>query len=332
MNSPSAAGYLHASYAASLAEYGTPMALPRSGTWLLRRRIDGVGLDDAMGCYPLLACRDWSELPADFTDVQEDLVCVTAVPDPFGDHDLELLTECFDFVRPFKDHFVIDLDRARASYVSSHHRRNVQKALRVVDVEPCDDPPAVLDEWAELYSALTKRYDITGIRAFSRFAFGRQLSVPGISVFRATYEAHLVGMLLWYTQGEVAYYHLGAFNARGYELGASFALFWSAIDFFTDSGVQWLDLGAGAGLATSDTDGLSRFKRGWSTHTRTAYLCGRVFDPRTYAALVTAAGTQDSTYFPAYRDGEYGGNSRKPPDREAGNGRDTRVLSGAGAT
>jgi Acetyltransferase (GNAT) domain len=307
MSLMSVAGYLHGAYAASLAEYGTPLMLPRSGAWVLRRRIDGVALHDAMGCYPLLACREWTQLPRDLEDLEQDLVCVSAVPDPFGDFPLELLAECFDLVRPFKEHFVIELARSPSSYVSVHHRRNVRRALRVVDVEACDDPPAVLEDWAGLYSHLVQRHEITGIRSFSRSSFARQLAVPGISVFRATHARRTVGMLLWYVQGDVAYYHLGASNALGYDLGASFALFWSAIDFFTNSGLQWIDLGSGAGLVDSATDGLRRFKRGWSTHTRTAYFCGRIFDARRYAALAAATDTENAVYFPAYRSGEFGG-------------------------
>jgi hypothetical protein len=264
-----------------------------------------------MGCYPLLACREWAQLPRDLEGLEQDLVCVSAVPDPFGDHTVALLTECFDLVRPFKEHFVIDLARSPSSYVSLHHRRNVRKALRAVEVETCDDPPAVLEEWVTLYSHLVQRHEITGIRTFSRSSFARQLAVPGITVFRATHARRTVGMLLWYVQGNVAYYHLGASDAWGYDLRASFALFWSAIDFFTTSGLHWIDLGSGAGLVDSAADGLSRFKHGWSTGTRTAYFCGRIFDARKYAALASATGTENAVYFPAYRSGEFGSGDRQ---------------------
>jgi hypothetical protein len=53
-------------------------------------------------------------------------------------------------------------------------------------------------------------------------------------------------------------------------------------------------------------DGLSRFKRGWATGTRTAYLCGRVLDRREYERMVRAAGAGTTAYFPAYRTGEFG--------------------------
>src|SRR3990172_4731763 len=74
-------GYLHPGHAASLAEFGTPRPLPHSGGWLLERTIPGSESRDAMGCYPLFACRDWSRLPMDLEDLARDLVSVSLVTD-----------------------------------------------------------------------------------------------------------------------------------------------------------------------------------------------------------------------------------------------------------
>ena len=54
------------------------------------------------------------------------------------------------------------------------------------------------------------------------------------------------------------------------------------------------------------TDGLSRFKRGWSTGTRTAYFCGRIFDHARYSEIMSVEGGGTTDYFPAYRKGELG--------------------------
>src|SRR5262249_49571006 len=106
---------------------------------------------------------------------------------------------------------------------------------------------------------------------------------------------------LWYRCDDRAYYHLAAYSPRGYELKASFALFWQVGESFARAGVRWLALGAGAGLGDTTDDGLTRFKRGWATGTRTAYLCGRIFDRAAYAALSAATGNSDAFYFPTYR-------------------------------
>jgi hypothetical protein len=113
-------------------------------------------------------------------------------------------------------------------------------------------------------------------------------------------------MLLWYIQEEVAYYHLGAYDRAGYQLRASFALFWCAIEYFSSMGnLRWLNLGAGSGVSDSGDDGLSRFKRGWATATRTAYFCGRIFDKERYAEVTNASPRSFHGYFPEYREGEF---------------------------
>ncbi|MBK7653160.1 MAG: hypothetical protein IPJ20_23890 [Flammeovirgaceae bacterium] len=66
-------------------------------------------------------------------------------------------------------------------------------------------------------------------------------------------------MLLWYVQGNVGYYHLGAYSSEGYKLNVSFALFWTLLDYFSKEGLQWLSLGAGAGINGDENDGLTRF-------------------------------------------------------------------------
>jgi hypothetical protein len=298
-------GYMHHAYAESLAEFGAPHPLPRSGGWVLRRPVPDSDLEDAMGCYPLFCCPDWSRLRQDLDDLHGRVVSLSVVTDPFGDYDEGYLKDCFgDVVLPFKQHFIVDLGRPPETFVHPHHRRNARKALEEVQVEVCADPLALLDEWVALYETLVERHAVQGIAAFSRDSFARQLAVPGVAAFRAVHAGAGVGMLLWYAQGDVAYYHLGAYSPRGYELRASFALFSHAIEHFTRSGLRWLNLGGGAG-AGGGQSGLTRFKLGWSSDTRTAYFCGRVLDRRRYEELAAAKGASPSGYFPAYRLGEF---------------------------
>jgi hypothetical protein len=172
-------------------------------------------------------------------------------------------------------------------------------------VEECIDPIDFLDDWIALYETLVKRHNIKGIAAFSSESFARQLAVPGIVALRAVRGGSTVGMLLWYSQENRAYYHLGAYSSAGYELGASFALFCYSTQYFAERGLEWLDLGAGAGAVTETQSGLSRFKQGWSTGTRTAYFCGRTFNNEKYQKLIKAQQLAPTKYFPAYRAGEF---------------------------
>jgi hypothetical protein len=273
---------------------------------MLEREIPGFPYRDGMGCYPLFSCQDWSQLHLDVEHIGDDLVSIALVTDPFGDYDEASLRQSFgDRVIPFKEHYIIDLERPIDTFASKHHRRYAQKALRMIRVEHCEEPERFADDWTDLYAALVQRHSITGLAAFSRESFLRQLRVPGVVAFRAIDREKTVGMLLWYVQGRVGYYHLGASSPEGYNLRASFALFWFAVEYFAATGNRWLDLGAGAGVKANGTDGLSRFKRGWCTGTRTAYFCGRVLNPAVYTKVAKARRISGTDYFPAYRKGEF---------------------------
>ncbi len=298
-------GYRHPAYAASLAEFGTPRRLPRSGGWILERPVGDGSSRDAMGCYPLFSCGDWSGLKADLDELAADLVCMSLVTDPFGNYDTETLQQCFTTkVIPYKAHFVADLRRPPEEFVTKHHRYYADRARTVVEIERCDRPSQFLDEWQSLYDHLIARHRLSGIRAFSRRAFSLQLTIPGAVMLRAVHQGQTVGAHLWYTQDEVVYSHLAATNALGYDLKASYALYWFALETFADC-AAWIDFGAGAGVSRAGTDGLSWFKKGWATGTRPTYFCGRIFDRAKYDDALAARGLDDNDYFPAYRRGEF---------------------------
>jgi hypothetical protein len=299
-------GYQHRSYADSLKEFGTLRELPFCGGWILERSIPGTSHTDAMGCYPIFCCRDWSKLGQDLDQIGDELVSVTMVADPFGEYDPSFLKECFrDHVVPFKQHFVVDLKIPFETHVSAHHRRNAKKALQELEVEICQKPSDLLDDWRNLYGVLKERHHIKGIAAFSDSCFKKQLAVPGIVAIRAKHEDATVGIVLWYVDGERAYYHLGAYSLRGYELKASFALFHSSIHHFGTLGLRWLSLGAGAGVDSDGGAGLNRFKEGWSNSSRSTYLCGRILDREKYDELVSSRMIAQTGYFPGYRLGEF---------------------------
>jgi hypothetical protein len=297
-------GYLNQLYVESLSEFGTPRKLPLSGGWILERPIPGFPYRDAMGCYPLFACRDWSKLYADLNNINGELVSLALVADPFGMYDLACLKKCFDVVLPFKEHVVVDLRPPFKLNVSRHHRYYSRKSLRDVSVEVHSEATTFEDEWVNLYTNLVTKHNLTGVKAFSRTAFAKQLCVPGIVVLRAMHEGASVGMQLWYVQGHVGYSHLTALAPLGYELRASYAIYWVALEYFRDK-VSWLDLGAGASASNEAADGLAEFKRGWSNGARTAYFCGRIFDRKLYDEIVKACGISATNYFPAYRKDEF---------------------------
>ncbi|HXG48636.1 MAG TPA: GNAT family N-acetyltransferase [Methylomirabilota bacterium] len=298
-------GYLHPLYAGSLAEFGVPLELARCRGWLLQRSIAGSTAVDAMGCYPLFCCGDWSQLPADLAEIGPRLVSVVLVTDPFGHYDEAWLRSCFDRVTAFKEHFVADLEQPWERFTSATHRKFARRAQRQMQIEVCGEPARHLDEWCALYGAFAAKKGITGIRAFSRASFARQLAVPGLVLFRASAGGETLGLDMWYVQGEVAHGHLVAMSDRGYELQAAYALKMALLEYFQGR-VRWVNFGGTPGARDGAVDGLAAFKRGWSSGTRTAWLCGRVLNPPAYANLTQERGlTPGDDYFPAYRKGEF---------------------------
>jgi|KBSMisStandDraft_5_1062788.scaffolds.fasta_scaffold18153_1 hypothetical protein len=303
-NEVGTSGYRHPHYAQSLAEFGRPRLLRGSGGWILEREIPGTKARDAMGCYPLFCCRDWSALEDDLAQIKSELVSLVLVTDPFGDYSEALLGRTFpDLAVRFKEHFVSDLRRDTNSFVTRHHQYYARKAVEKVAVERCVDPASMLNEWSALYDHLVARHGLAGIKTFSRASFAQQLNVPGMVMLRATHEGETVGAQLFYLQDGVMFSHLAASSGRGYELMAAYALAWQALKFFAGD-ADWIDWGAGAGLGTQGSEGLTRFKRGWSSAIRPAYLCGRIFDPVKYDELAQHKRSDITSYFPAYREGE----------------------------
>ncbi len=282
-------GYRSPLYVESLAEFGTPLHLPQSDAWVLKRPIPETAEHDAIGCYPLFNCGNWQALGADLDDLKADAIAVSAVVDPFAQVDAGNLGELFvDVCRPYKQHAVVDFDGDWRNAICQHHRRNIRFAARHVEIERSLEPAKWLEHWSELYDNLVARHQIQGIARFSRTAFRRQLNVPGIVAFRAAVGTQTVGMLLWYVADSVAYYHLGAFSDAGYETRAAFALFDAALNEFASLGLRWALLGGVRGWQVAPNDGLTRFKLGWANQRRTAWFCGLILERNRYEQLTTA--------------------------------------------
>ncbi len=294
-------GYASSEYAKSLAEFGTPRALPRCEGWVLERPTPDLPYSDAMGCYPLFSCRDWSRLREDIDNLGDDLVSLSMVPDPFGEYNEAYLHECFrDVVVPFKEHYVIDLKRPRNEVVSKHHRYYARKALRQLSVEEHPEPDQFLDEWMLLHANLVKKHKIMGIKALSRRAFSMQLTTPGITVLRAIHKDRTIAAVLYVLQGNVVHAHVLGCLDIGYELGALYAILWTALDHF-GSRARWCNIMGVPGVDDKGSEDIRRFKRGWSKETRIAYFCGRILNRERYTELVQARNGPSGGFFPAYR-------------------------------
>jgi hypothetical protein len=298
-------GYSSVEYAISMQEFGEPRELSRCGGWILVRRIPGTNHYDAMGCYPLFACRDWTRLHEDLGRIGSDLVSLSIVVDPFSGVSPIYLRQCFDLVKPFKTHYVVDLSRPFESFIGKTHRKNARKSLEAMEVEVCRQPVEHLPEWISLYDNLVKRHNIRGISAFSPRCFELQLKMQGMIMFLGKCEGRAVGATLVLTDGMVAHFHLSAYTVEGYKLRASYGTHWKALEYGLEQGVRYFNIGGAAGLQDDPKDSLAEFKRGWSNERRATYLCGRVFDRSKYDSICREFEIRDVDYFPAYRVGEF---------------------------
>lgn len=300
-------GYRHPDYALSLADQGTLRRLEHSKGWIIERVTPcGSQFLDAMGLYPLCSCQDWQSLPSDIEHLRgSNLVSLILMSDPLLNERERKVFSLFDEVRPFKTHYLAELDRAPEQAASRHHAYYARKAAREIDVEVVEHPIHFLDEWQTLYAQLVAKHTITDMRAFSRESFTRLLGMPGVVLFRALRDGQLVGAQIFLLQDDVAFAHLAAFTDEGYEHGASYILDWHALEHFRGL-AKYLNWGGGSGPVDAKEDGLARYKRGWSTEKRISWLLGIVFDQAAYTHLCKEAGRDRTVpYFPAYRYGEF---------------------------
>jgi hypothetical protein len=297
-------GYLHPDYADSLAEFGHPRELSACGGWVLVRPIPDFDARDAMGCYPLFVCQDFMKIHDDLEKLKNDLVSLVLVTDPFADIEPQYLMEHFDLAKPFKRHLITTLHNNLELSINKHHRYYARKSLRDLDVEIVAQPEEMLDAWCELYQNLIARHNITGIQAFSRACFERQLRLPGLVMIAGRVKStnEVVGIHLVINQGEFSYSHLAAFSENGYKISAAYGIYWETLNYLKATNCQYFDLGAMPGLQDDSGDGLSRFKKGWSDNSRLVYLCGKIFNMGQMDLLIkNNSSITKADYFPPYR-------------------------------
>lgn len=296
-------GYLHPFYSLSFSEIATPLYLPGSGGWVLVRHINGTSYSDAMGPYPLFFCKNWAALIEDIEGNKNQIISLSFVVPPFSKIDTDNYQTYFDKFIPYKDHFILDFSIPLERSISSSRRKDARRALRKLDIDLQVSPNIDHKEWANLYLNLIERHQVTGIRTFSLCCFEKQLAIPNVYYFRALHKGEPVGGNLYIVQGNIVYFHLSAFSDEGYDLDASYAIMWIALQYFSNK-MRYMNLG-GSVQSEDGSQGLDQFKKGWSSGTQKSYFCGKILDQEKYKTLVEKNGTQNSDWFPAYRQGDF---------------------------
>jgi hypothetical protein len=285
--------YRHPLYAKAFAYDYEALYLKEADTYVLLRPIAGTAYVDAMGVYPLCPMNADADIEKDFATLrQRNAISLVFITDPFFHLDLEDAQRHFDSARPFKEHFVCNLEKDHI--FSKHHRYEIKSARKhcetsVIKLEEH------LDAWYELYCALIDKHRIAGIQAFPKRYFADICALSPIMI-GAFHDGILVSAHIWFRHHTYAYSHLAASSEQGYLLGAAYAVYDHSIRYLHEQGVCMIDLGGGAGNEASA--GLSAFKKGFSNDSIMCHLRGKILNEPIYAELSRG---KKSDYFPLYR-------------------------------
>lgn len=287
--------YAREDYARSLGHVGRALAVPEWDSHVLVRATPAADREDGIGPYPLAVLAGGSDVAAGLARLKAaGLVSVVLVLEDRLRPDMAALEAAFDFVRPFKSHYIFDRSLGSLAY-GKHHRYEIRRALGRVSVSEIRLADH-LAAWQELYGQLSARHGLGGVHAFPPQHHQRLAELDGVRTFAAFIEDRLAAAHVFVTHAGHAMSHLAASAAEGYANGAAYAVNDLAVSGLTDCEV--INFGGGAGAGDDPNDGLVRFKKGFSNRTAPSYLCGAVLDPDAYRAL--SAG-RETGFFPAYR-------------------------------
>jgi hypothetical protein len=291
--------YREEAYARCHEEQGAPFYLPQWDTWLLRRPIPGQNREDATGFYPACRLGAQAHLKAGLEALsQQGMVSLSLVTDAFQDS-TSLLREA-SVHRIFKTHYLVDLQEPAPLQFSRHHTYEIRRS-------PCEGAVIsfkdYLGEWMDLYTHLGERHHLSQGGQLSAKYFERLTEVPQLVAVGGFLEKKLVSMHVWIHDGTHVFSHVAASDPVGYDTGAAYVVNKTALHFFASHpqfSFQAIDLGGCVGPKDDPTQGLARFKKGFSNHTAPVYLCGYVLDREAYHRL-SPSPSPASDYFPAYR-------------------------------
>ncbi len=286
--------YASHDYAKAFAQSLEFIFLEEAKIFVVKRPIPGTSFYDAVGCYPLSPISETGNLGKDFIKLKEhNIISLVLVTDPFFSPAQDQLRDFFDHVVKFKEHYLCDL--SGNNEYSSHHRYEIRKALKSLEVRKIDFKDYIV-EWNKLYQNLIDKHGIKGVQAFSKEYFLELQNINPL-MFGAFSDGTLVSAHLWFEHSDYAYSHLAASNEIGYKLSAAYPLIDASLKYFRESGVKMVDLGGDSG--TTDLKGkLAFFKKGFSNMSKFCYLCGKIIDKSIYDKLSSGI---DTNYFPAYR-------------------------------
>ena len=276
---------------------GRSVAVPEWGSHVIARPIAGGG-SDIIGCYPLSILREDADLAGGLARLRnEGFISVTLILDDFHRPPINALEGTFDFVRPFKSHFVHRGPLANYK-PGKDHRYKINRAGRSVVARPVALAEHI-DSWIALYDGLTDRHSLSGMHVFPRRGYEMLAQLPGVHTIGGFVGDGMVSCHIWVMHEGKVHSHLTASSTLGYENRAAYAVSDASVKYFAEA--ELINFGGGAGLGNDPGDGLMQFKRGFSNDQTQSYLCGAVLDRAAYRALSGREDVVANEYFPTYR-------------------------------
>lgn len=284
-------------YARLLDHIGEPFYVPEFGCAVISRYVNRWA-KDAIGVYPIATIRRDADILGGLNRLsKEGFISIVFVLDDYHRPPLEILKHGFDFVRPFKKHFI--LNSAIGNYrPSRHHLSEIKKSQQFVNVKKFN-LAEYMNPWLGLYAQLSTRHSLSGVHQFSRKYHEGLAQLSNLTAVGAFYDDFLISAHLWIEHNGIIFSHLAASSEEGYKYRSAYAVNDESLKLFSDATI--INLGGGTKDLNSGitSDGLADFKKGFSNDVAISYICGKNLNPTAYAGL--CGNKANNGYFPAYR-------------------------------
>ncbi len=293
-------GYQHPGYARSFSGNAQIKRLEHSGGWLLRRPVNNQGIEDLCNAYPMFVGDNVTALAVDLAAMDHTQVAsIILRSDPFDDYSITGGLPGFDIVRPFKHHYIASLERPWRSFVRKSSRKVAARVRQQFEFSCVPQPSTRAHTLWQLHQLMLEKQGANKALWTSEI-IAAQLVLPGVTVFEVSDTTQTHAIACFMAVADRVYAHLLGVTEEGRAQNIIHGIYAYALDYFRDQ-ARYIDFGSNAGLADDPEDGLSCFKQGWCSETRTSYLCGKILNPSLYTELCYQHGVSSATFFPAYR-------------------------------
>lgn len=293
-------GYKNKGYASSFTEQGEAVYLNNCDGWLIKRPIANTSYFDLIGPYPLFFCKDLLSINKDILDLyHKKIVSLVFVNDQVEPLSLKKTKEQFTLFKPFKVHYVANLDKPWELFVRRNMRRYANKAFKNFHISLVENNSLFLESLWNFYIENISKKKFTINNLLTKTNLMNQLKLPGVTLFKAESKNKVHGIACYIEVDSRVYGHIIGCSEQGYANYVTYGLYGAALSYYQKR-MESIDFGGNAGLSNDSSCGLALFKSGWCNQKKMTYLCGKITNKELYSQLT--ANIKNSSYFPAYRD------------------------------